>query len=101
MTSLNNAYQEAVDKLALQLVGSSFADLDERPSYGSLKVSIAGKEVTVGYWHFQMIDNQHHIIFKASRRVLLFLHKVYVNGVVVSPVLNARKMTDEEIALHD
>jgi hypothetical protein len=101
MNQLNDAYQETIDNIAYQLVGLTSTELLARPEYGQLETTIGKEKVKIGFWHWQMSDDLHQIVFKANRRVFFFLHKSYINGVVFSALSPARRMTNEEIGLHD
>lgn len=101
MNQLDDAYQQTIDNIAYQLVGLTSMELLARPDYGTLETFIGKEKVKIEFWHWQMNDDLHHIVFKASRRVFFFLHKSYINGVVFSALSPARRMTNEEIGFHD
>ena len=101
MNSLDEVFQCAVDDLANQLLKLPAAELLSRPNFGSMEIDVQNRKIEVGFWSYEMSDNQHHIFFKASRRVFLFLHKTYISGVVCDANLRIRKMNLEELGQHD
>jgi hypothetical protein len=101
MNEVDQCYQAAVDRLAADLLARSPRELVEHPEYGVLHQQIGGTSEAVGFWHYPFSDDRHHIVFKAERRVFLFLHRSYVSGVVFGRDTAPRLMTPEEAGDYD
>ncbi len=101
MKSFDEVFQCAVDDLANQLLKLPATELLNRPNFELIEVDIQCRKIKVGFWSHEMSNGQHHIVFKASRRVFFFLHKTYVSGVVFDENLLVRKMNYEELGQHD
>jgi hypothetical protein len=100
MKQIDITYQTAVDREADKTFKLTIDELLKIDDYGTIQTSIDGKEITIGFWHYKLNDNLHHIVFKTSRRCYLILHKAYINGVKLE---NGKilKLTDKEIGDHD
>ena len=101
MSSLDETIQREVDELANRLLDIPRAELLSRPNFGTVEIDIKKNKIKVGYWLYEMSNNQHHIIFKACRRVFFFLHKTYISGIVIEANSSVRKMNNDESGEYD
>lgn len=76
MSSLDEIFQREVDELANRFLDLTKAELLSRPSFGTVEIDIKKNKIKVGYWLHEMSNNQHHIIFKASREYFSFFIKL-------------------------
>jgi hypothetical protein len=59
-------------------------------------------DLAVAFWHYRLRDQVDHIVFISGRRLLLpFFYRKFISGVVFSPTINPRLMTDEEVGDYD
>ena len=101
MSAIDREYQRAVNELAEELLQLSSRELLKRPEYGIVTVHARGTEIEVGFWHYSFDPEKHHLVFKAERRLFLFLHRSYMSGVVFGLNTRPRLMTPEECGEYD
>jgi len=98
---MDMAYQQVVDALAAELLRLYPRDLLAQPDYGSMTRKVGETSIEVGCWHYAFDDERHHIVFKAERRVFLFLYRCYTSGVVFGTNVEPRLMTPKEAGDYD
>ena len=98
---IDNKYQYVVDEEARKLLQLKPEKLLEIPFAGIVNGVISNRKIDIGYWHYEFSEENHHVFFKASRRVFLFLHKSYISGIVFGINTLPRLMTDEECGAYD
>ncbi|GAB5534007.1 MAG: hypothetical protein Rubg2KO_02560 [Rubricoccaceae bacterium] len=101
MNKTDQSYQSIVDELATELLDRQPNELIVHPDYGTHRRQVSDDMAEVGFWHYPFSDDKHHIVFKTSRRVFLFLYRSYVNGVVFGRNTPPRLMTPEEAGDYD
>jgi hypothetical protein len=101
MSEIDQEYQRVVDKLAEELLQLSPGELMARPDYGNVTRLVSETELAVGFWHYAIDDENHHIVFKAARRCFLFFYRSYISGVVFGSNASPRLMTPKEAGDYD
>ncbi|UPL48529.1 hypothetical protein [Hymenobacter sublimis] len=101
MRQVDQDYQEAVDFQAVQLLRKEASNLRTMPNYGGFELTIAGRLVKGGWWHYTFLDGTHHVYFQLTRRVWLILYKTYLSGIKVLPDNTVCPLSDEEVATYD
>ncbi|RYU83829.1 hypothetical protein [Hymenobacter persicinus] len=99
--SIDAIYQRAVNAEAQKLLAYSPQNIVGFPDYGSFTAFLAGKEIPVGFWHYCIDKNFHHIFFKAQRKTLVFMHKQYISGIKMSESGIISLLSDTELAEYD
>lgn len=97
MLNQNLKYQSKVNLVAERLAKMSSSELLDLPHYSTMTED--GLEV--GIWHHDTIDDEHHIVVQAQRRVFLLLWKNYLNGIIVKNNLQIILMPNKVIASYD
>lgn len=98
---VDREYQSALDNLADDYVVLSTEQLSEIPDYGSLNINVFGSHRGVGYWNYKFPDNVNHLVFSTSRKIVLFLSRKYVSGIVYGERMDPRLMSLDECAQYD
>lgn len=100
MKPIDKLYQAAVDKEAEKILKLSIEDFFKVEDYGTIETSIKDEIIEIGFWHWKLNDNLHHVVFMTNRRVFLFLYSKYLSGVKLDNGVIS-KMTDKEVGDYD
>lgn len=100
LNPIDFSYQASVDQEAEKLLKMTIEEVLRIEDYGSIQTTINGKLDSIGYWHWRLNDNLHHIVFIKERRCYLIFHKKYISGVKVDHG-KIQKLTDKEIETYD
>jgi hypothetical protein len=99
MKQIDKLYQESVDQETEKVLKLKIEEIFKIEDYGIIETTINGKKSSIGFWHWKLNDNLHHIVFINERRCYLIFHKKYVSGVKLDHD-KIQKLTDEEIGVY-
>ncbi len=99
MKPIDQLYQKTIDAKVEQLLKKSVQEIKNLKNYGH-EIVLNEKKIEIGWWKYELSDNLIHIVYKTSRRFLLFLHKPYLQGLKISDN-KIEYLTDEELAEYD
>jgi hypothetical protein len=93
----NLKYQFTVDLVAEQLQKKSAKELIALPNLSQAIEN--GIELVI--WHHEMVNEEHHFVVQAQRRVFLFFWKNFLKGIIVRNNLEVMAMSREIAANYD
>lgn len=98
---IDHQYQLIIDKKVEELLSSPITEIEKIEDYGTINTMINNKDVSIGFWKYQISDNLIHIVFKTSRPTLfLGFYKSYIGGVkIVGSKIS--KLSNSELGDYD
>jgi hypothetical protein len=93
----NKEYQSIVDLVTKRLRQKKTEELLAMPN---LSRTLEG-DLEVAIWHHDTVNNEHHFVVQAQKKIFLFFWKNYLNGIIVKNNSEVVVMPNETVANYD